>query len=117
MPPSAPCGRAKSITTLASALEQNHFSPDSRQWSPSCTAVVVSVPTSEPPSFSVMNCPPCVSLAMSVCVSPSRYFSFSASLPNFESSLPQPSVTLIGQPRPNSAWLNRNVKACLATTG
>src|SRR5256885_3519011 len=36
---------------------------------------------------------------MSVEVRPSRYFAFSASLPKFESSLAQPSVTLIGQPR------------------
>ena len=64
-----------------------------------------------------MNWPPWVSLLMSVCVRPSRYFAFSASLPKLLSSLAQPSVTLIGQPMPNSVWLNRNVKACLATTG
>src|SRR4249919_270621 len=54
---------------------------------------------------------------MSVCVRPSRYFAFSASLPKLLSSFAQPSVTLIGQPMPNSVWLNRNVNACLATTG
>ena len=52
---------------------------------------------------------------MSVWVRPSRYFAFRPSLPKFDSSLAHPSVTLIGQPSPNSAWLNRNVKACLAT--
>ena len=69
------------------------------------------------PSFSVMNWPPWVSLLMSVEVRPSRYFAFSASLPKFASSFAQPSVTLIGQPMPNSVWLNRKVKACFATTG
>jgi hypothetical protein len=38
---------------------------------------------------------------MSVWVNPSRYLACNASLPKFESSLAQPSVTLIGQPRPN----------------
>src|SRR5437879_8066149 len=57
-----------------------------------------------------MNWPPWVSLLMSVWVNPSRYLAFKASLPKFANSLAQPSVTLIGQPSPNSAWLNKNVK-------
>ena len=61
MPDGAPSGRARSIATAASAFEQNHFSPRRRKRAPSGVATVVSRPTSEPPSFSVMNWAPCVS--------------------------------------------------------
>ena len=91
------------MTTAASALEQNHFSPWRRQRGPSGVATVVSRPTSEPPSFSVMNWAPWVSRAMSVWVSPSRYAALSAVSPKRDKSMAAPSVTLIGQPRPNSA--------------
>jgi hypothetical protein len=39
------------------------------------------------------------------------------SSPKRDSSIAAPSVTLMGQPRPNSAWLNRYVNACFTTAG
>ena len=44
--------------TSASACEQNHFSPVSRQVPASLRATVSTRPMSEPPAFSVMNCVP-----------------------------------------------------------
>ena len=66
-----------------------------------------------------MNWPPCVSLSMSVWVRRRGYFAFNACRRCRNS--PAALHTAVGDidraARPNSAWLNRNVKACFATTG
>ena len=58
LPAGAPSGRARTMKTSASTLEQKCFSPVSRHSSPSWTAVVVFAPTSLPPWRSVRNIPP-----------------------------------------------------------
>ena len=49
VPSGAPLGRAVTTNWSASATEQNHFSPEIRQASPSGTASTRFAPTSEPP--------------------------------------------------------------------
>ncbi len=74
VPAAAPSGRARIMAISPSACEQNHFSPETRQWpnlpvpssaSGSKRAVDSSAPTSEPPGFSVMNWAPNQTSSMS----------------------------------------------------
>ena len=80
-------------------------------------AVLVRPPTSEPPDFSVMNCAPCQSCVMSWLNIRGRNRALIVSSPNSRIRCAAESVTLIGQPRPNSASLNNSVNACFATAG
>ena len=107
VPRGAPSGRARSSATSASACEQNHFSPWSRQTSPSRTAMVSIAPTSDPPARSVMNWVPFHNVAMSCDVMRGRSCALSSSLPKRRIKWMEVSVTLTGHINPNSAWVNR----------
>ena len=73
MPAGAPAGRASTIASAASGLEQNHLSPV-RLYVPSGagSARTVVAPTSEPAFCSVMNIAPWASVSRSWLVSAGR---------------------------------------------
>ncbi|MNL47507.1 hypothetical protein D3C87_1702990 [compost metagenome] len=85
------------MTPASPALLQNHLSPWSSQWSPTCRAVARFAPTSEPPCFSVRNMAPCKRVSGSREVSPGRYRALSASSPKVATSRAAPSVMQMGQ--------------------
>ena len=93
------------MITSAVGFEQNHLRPVRNHPPSRCTAWVAVLPTSEPPCCSVMNMAPVARRCGSVLVSASTYC-WCSGPPNLRRRRAAESVMLIGQKRPNSAWMN-----------
>src|SRR5215475_4183767 len=119
LPGAAPSGRASATAISASAAEQNHFSPVSRQASSvpvGGRALVVEREMSDPPCDSVIHCPLVIACAGSVDTSLGNQASRTdGSTSSRDSNAAAPSLIATGQENTADSGPYRCSSACCTT--